>query len=285
MRCYPRPKLMRFASPCLAVLAFASITTAPMRGVAQDDASPEPDAKGDAEESAIIASEPFTPDRDALAHNAALLDELLTRSTEQTIREQKFAAAAGLTGGAILLGLSGWRLIEDPPTNQYTRGLGVMFMTLGMADITTGVFAITRIPHEKRRLDRWERARRDGITAMELAHFEGELQSARDTRQGERLLVRWNGLTHAIGGIVVMALTPIPDSMSGSDRVSGYIIGGVFTFTGMAAFGLSFRKTPSEKAWDDYTAQRARMPGHELSWSLAPAVSRRSFGLSLQGVF
>ena len=97
-----------------------------------------------------------------------------------------------------------------------TRGLGVMFMTLGMADLTVGVFAATRISHEKRRLDRWERAREDGITDLELAHFEGELQASQDTRQGERLVVRWGGLTHALGGLLVLAFTPIPDSMSGS---------------------------------------------------------------------
>ena len=63
----------------------------------------------------------------------------------QTIRERKFVAAAGITGGAILLGLSAWRLLEEPPSTQYSRGLGVMFMTLGMADLTTGVFAAVRV--------------------------------------------------------------------------------------------------------------------------------------------
>ena len=74
-------------------------------------------------------------------------------------------------------------------------------MTLGMADLTTGIYAATRIPHERRRQERWERARKDGVTRVELAHFEGELQSSSETRNGERLLVRWNGLTHAIAGV------------------------------------------------------------------------------------
>ncbi|MBW2162775.1 MAG: hypothetical protein JRH14_22945, partial [Deltaproteobacteria bacterium] len=143
---------------------------------------------------------------------------------EQTIREKKFGAAAGITGGMILLGLSAWRLIEDDQRDQYSRGLGVMFMTLGMADLTIGVFAATRIPHEKHRLDRWERARKDGITDIELAHFEGELQASHETREGERLLVRWGGLTHALAGLLVLAFAPIPDSMNGSDRVAGYVI-------------------------------------------------------------
>jgi hypothetical protein len=233
----------------------------------------------------ILSEEPPSPSRDSLAHNAELLDELLSLSTEQATREQKFGAAAGITGGGILIGLSIWRLVEDPATNIYTRGLGVMFMTLGMADLTSGIYVATRIAHEKRRLERWKTARRNGITEIELAHFEGELQAAREMRQGERLLVRWNGLTHAIAGALVMSLTPVPDSSRRSDRVTGYVIGGVFMATGLAAFAASFRPTPSERAWDAYNARKIKMPGHELSWRVAPAISRRGAGLSFGARF
>lgn len=233
----------------------------------------------------VVTEEPNVPGREALEFNAEILDELLTRSTEQTIREQKFAAAAGITGGMILLGLSAWRLIEDDPQNQFTRGLGVMFMTLGMADLTTGVYAATRIPHEKRRLDRWEKARKNGISNVELAHFEGELQASREQRRGERLLVRWNGLTHALAGLLVIGFTPIPDTTSGADRVTGYVIGGIFFAIGMATFATTFRDTPSEKAWEEYNTRKTPMPGHEFTWGLAPSISRRGAGLSVGGTF
>ena len=233
----------------------------------------------------MITEEPDVLGRDALAFNAELLDELLQRSTEQTIREKKFGAAAGITGGMILLGLSAWRLIEDDQRDQYSRGLGVMFMTLGMADLTIGVFAATRIPHEKRRLDRWERARKDGITDIELAHFEGELQASHETREGERLLVRWGGLTHALAGLLVLAFAPIPDSMSGSDRVAGYVIGGVFFAVGMGTFATSFRDTPSENAWKEYNRRKTPMPGHEFHWGVAPSISKQGAGISVGGAF
>jgi hypothetical protein len=261
---------------------------APATLASAQDATGEPSASTESEtpvEAEVITEEPDVLGRDALAFNAELLDELLQGSTEQTIREKKFGAAAGITGGMILLGLSAWRLIEDDQRDQYSRGLGVMFMTLGMADLTIGIFAATRIPHEKRRLDRWERARKDGITSIELAHFEGELQASHETREGERLLVRWGGLTHALAGLLVLAFAPIPDSMSGSDRVSGYVIGGVFFAVGMGTFAASFRDTPSEKAWKEYNRRKTPMPGHEFHWGVAPSISKQGAGISVGGAF
>jgi hypothetical protein len=261
---------------------------APATLASAQDASGEPSATTESEtpvEAEVITEEPDVLGRDALAFNAELLDELLQRSTEQTIREKKFGAAAGITGGMILLGLSAWRLIEDDQRDQYSRGLGVMFMTLGMADLTIGIFAATRIPHERRRLDRWERARKDGITNIELAHFEGELQASHETREGERLLVRWGGLTHALAGLLVLAFAPIPDSMSGSDRVAGYVIGGVFFAVGMGTFATSFRDTPSENAWKEYNRRKTPMPGHEVHWGVAPSISKQGAGISVGGAF
>ena len=233
----------------------------------------------------VISEEAGAGSGDTLAHNARILDELLERSAQETIREQKFAAAAGITGGAIMLGIGAWRLIENDPQSQYSRGLGVMFTSLGMADLTLGIFAATRISHERRRLSRWERAREDGITDIELAHFEGELQASHETRQGERLVVRWGGLTHAIAGLFVLAFTPIPDSMSRTDRVSGYVIGSLFLAAGVGTFAASFRDTPNEKAWQEYNKRKMPMPGHEFSWGIAPSVSRRGAGLSFGGRF
>ena len=268
----------------LTLLSAGGLATPASAQKATDDASDtaDDDAPAAAE---VIADAPDTRGPDAVAHNAELLDGLLERSMEQTIREKKFGAAAGIMGGTIMIGLGAWRLIEEDPGNQHSRGLGVMFMTLGMADLTLGIFAATRIPHERRRFARWERARQDGITEVELAHFEGELQASQDIRQGERLLLRWGGLTHAIAGALVLAFTPIPDGMDRADRVSGYVIGGLFFAIGMGTFGASFRDTPSEKAWQDYNAKKKPMPGHEFQWGVAPSVSKQGAGISFGGTF
>ena len=243
------------------------VTPQPPAAVVIDTESPAPD-----------------PSSASLSANAELLDRLLITATEKTIREQKFGAAIGVTGGMILLGIGAWRLTEKDPQSQFSRGLGVMFMTLGAVDLTTGVFAATRISHEKRRLERWEGAKKNGITEVELARAEGELLASSETREGERLLVRWTGLTHAIAGVLVLAFSPVPDT-SRTDRVSAYVIGSLFIGTGMAAFGLSYRPTPSEAAWKAYQAKKVSASGQQVSWQVSPSISRRGFGLGLTGTF
>ncbi len=234
----------------------------------------------------VIDTEEPSPEAtpEALAANAELLDRLLTTATEKTLREQKFAAAAGIVGGSILLGLGAWRLSENEPESQFSRGLGVMFTTLGAVDLTTGVYAAIRTPHEQRRLERWEKARADGVTELELANAEGELLASAELREGERLLVRWNGFTHALAGVVVLALSPIPNT-SRTDRRSAWIIGAIFVGTGFAAFGLSFRPTPSESAWREYQANKVSGAGRSVSFRLSPSVSRHGFGLGMSGTF
>ena len=273
-------------SVCLTLLGLGPASAQPPGEPSEANPAQDPDeASAPSSPIEIIIEEPVTAARAALAHNARIFDEILVQSTEATIREEKFAAAAGITGGTILPGLSAWRLIEDEPQSAYSRGLGVMFMTLGMADLTTGIFAATRVPHEKHRLERWKRARKNGVSGVELAHFEGELQASHEMRNGERMLVRWSGLTHALAGVLVLAFTPIPDGSSRTDRVSGYVIGGLFVGIGLGTFAATFRPTPSEKAWAEYNKRKIPVPGHEFSWRLAPSISRRGAGLSFGATF
>ncbi len=266
---------MRSAPIWITTLAAGALLALPAS--AQEPSVPTP---------VVIDTEEPSPEAtpEALTANAELMDRLLTTAMEKTLREQKFAAAAGIVGGSTLIGLGAWRLIEVEPQSQFSRGLGVMFMTLGAADLTTGIFAAIRVSHEKRRLDRWEKARAGGITELELARAEGELQSSAESREGERLLVRWNGLTHALAGVLVLALSPVPDTTR-TDRVSAYIIGSLFVATGSAAFGLSFRKTPSELAWNEYQANKVLDPGRPLTFRLSPSLSRHGFGLGMSGTF
>ncbi|MGB5810465.1 MAG: hypothetical protein WBG86_08045 [Polyangiales bacterium] len=241
-----------------------------------EDGTPVPD-------DSQLASRGAEPDPDLLA-NVKLLDALLIRATAETVREQKFAAAGGITGGVILLGMGAWRITEKNPQSNYSRGLGVMFMTLGAADLTTGIFAATRVSHEKRRLARWEQLKADGIGENELGRMEGELLSSAETREGERLLVRWNGLTHTIAGGIIMGLAPVADQ-STRDRRTGFIVGGLFMATGLAAFILSYRDTPSEKAWKEYQAKKQVGPMRKFNVRIAPSMWKGGGGVSAGGTF
>lgn len=223
------------------------------------------------------------PDADLL-HNVKLLDTLLIQAAQETIREQKFAAASGITGGAILIGLGSWRLIENTPQSEFSRGLGVMFMTLGFADLTTGIFVATRVSHEKRRITRWENLKTGGVGELDLARMEGELLAASEMRQAERLLVRWNGLTHAIAGALVFAFSPLPNNDQ-RDRRSAWVVGGLFVATGMTAFALSYRDTPSEEAWKEYQAKKAGASANKLNFEVAPAMWKGGGGIAARGTF
>jgi hypothetical protein len=73
--------------------------------------------------------------------------------------------------------------------------------------------------------------------------------------------------------------------MGQADRVSGYVIGGVFLAVGLGTFATSFRDTPSEKAWKEYNTRKMPMPGHEFHWGVAPSISKQGAGISFGGMF
>ena len=101
------------------------------------------------------------------------------------------------------------------------------------------------------------------------------LANESEIRDGENRLVRWNGLTHAIAGVLVLSFAPIPDGSSRTDRVSGYVVGSLFIATGMAAFGASFRGTPSEPRMSSSVPNWSSNPGFTASRGSTPALVGR----------
>lgn len=220
-----------------------------------------------------------------LRYNIALMDEILRESTAETIRGQRIAAITGITIGTTLLGLGVWRLVETNPQNAFSRGVGAGFMVAGAANLTAGVFAATRITHETRRMQRWERALEVGVDEVELGRFEGELRASREIREGERLLLRWTSLTNAMAGAIIAGLSAIPDGSSSTDKLGGYISGAIFFVVGMSLFATSFKELPSETAWQEYSRRRAPSTRALASFGVAPNVSRRGGGLAFGGTF
>ena len=222
---------------------------------------------------------------EALQLNVELMDEILRDSTREMIRVQKIAAITGITIGTALLGLGTWRLVETNPQNAFSRGVGVGFIVAGAANLTAGVFAVTRVTHETRRLRRWDAALEVGVDEVELGRFEGELRASREVRQGERLLLRWTSLTNAMAGAIVIGLSAIPDGSSNTDRLGGYISGAIFIVVGMSLFATTFKELPSETAWQEYSRRRVPSTRSLASFGVAPSISRRGGGLSFGGTF
>jgi hypothetical protein len=268
------------SSATSAAAQAADESTAPLNSVAQPDAAAPEHATAQPESAPSRQPSPA----DADPRQAELLGALFEEAAEGSKTTRKYTGLAGVTGGTILLGLAGWRLAEDPAENQFTRGLGVMFATLGMADLTTGIVALKRKPHEEERAERYKQDLRDGMSAIDLARYEGEFQASADIRESLRMLVRWNGLTHALAGAMVMAFSAIPELDAASQR-SAYIIGGVFMATGSASFGLSFRETPAERSWKNYQKQTGNLSGLGQRVGVAPVISRHVLGLGVSGRF
>jgi hypothetical protein len=268
------------SSATSAAAQAADESTAPLNSVAQPDAAAPEHATAQPESAPIRQPSPA----DADPRRAELLGTLFEEAAEGSKTTRKYTGLAGVTGGTILLGLAGWRLAEDPAENQFTRGLGVMFATLGMADLTTGIIALKRKPHEEERAERYKEDLRDGMSAIDLARYEGEFQASADIRESLRMLVRWNGLTHALAGAIVMAFSAIPELDAASQR-SAYIIGGVFMATGSASFGLSFRATPTERSWKNYQKKTGNVSELGQRVGLAPVISRHGLGLGVSGRF
>lgn len=268
------------SSATSAAAQAADESTAPLYSAAQADAEAPEHASAQPESGPSRQPSPA----DADPSQAELLGTLFEEAAEGSKTTRQYTGLAGVMGGTILLGLAGWRLAEDPAESQFTRGLGVMFATLGMADLTTGVVALKRKPHEEERAERYKKDLRDGMSAIDLARYEGEFQASADIRESLRMLVRWNGLTHALAGAIVMAFSAIPE-LDAASRRSAYIIGGVFMGTGSASFGLSFRETPAERSWKNYQKKTANVSGIGQQVGVAPVISRHGLGLGISGRF
>ena len=270
-----------FPKPLTFLLLAASIFAANPAS-ASASTSPEP-PPADADAEAPVPSEAGS--ENALEANVALMDEILRTSTTETLRVQKIAAITGITVGTVLLGLGTWRLVETDPQNAFSRGVGVGFMVAGAANLTAGVFAVTRVTHETRRLRRWDAALEVGVDEVELGRFEGELRASREVREGERLLLRWTSLTNAMAGALVIGLSAIPDGSSNTDKLGGYISGAIFIAVGMSLFASTFKPLPSETAWEEYSRRRVPSNRTRATIGVAPNISRRGAGLSLGGTF
>ena len=181
------------------------------------------------------------------------LHEALELSSYKAKRLRRLGGWSGVISGVMVLGLAGWRLLASPNGNDFSRGLGVMFVGVGTTQFGAGVSFLAKPSSEERLFSRLQ----TGSTSLDeaaLARLEGAFEQVARQRHNERKVVRWIGLAKALGGGLVMTSVPFANDLNRESRRTGYIASAVLAVTGLAAFGSSFAMTPTEKAWQKYDA-------------------------------
>ncbi|MGB8332170.1 MAG: hypothetical protein WCE62_18750 [Polyangiales bacterium] len=219
-----------------------------------DDSPAKPSAdepEQDGDESKIIVS---TTGYASLV-DARLLDEAIKDAYEGSKGFRRIFGWSRITAGTALVGLGIWRLVgKNEDDNEFQRGLGIMFLSLGGTNLGEGIAIIARGVQEEDRYRRWRSANERGLGVRELARFEGELRAMAHVRKRERKLQRGLGLGRALAGALLLSLVPVP-SLNKASRQAAYIPGSVFVGTGLLQFGLSYRTSSSERAWEEYEAK------------------------------
>lgn len=215
-----------------------------------------------------------------------LLNRLLEEAANDTRAFRSVAGGFGVASGVSLFTLGVVRLVQDPGDNRVLRGLGLMWLGTGAASLTTGLILLTRRSPEERMLRRWK-ARRAGavrLSEYELGSYAGELRAAAAFRKRERNLVRWSALAGAGAGGLALALIPAANDLTDSSRRNVIIVGSVFLGIGLMNFGLSFRTSGTEEAWEEY--QGSTLSSRRgVKMSFAPTVLERGGGMGLVGLF
>ncbi|MEM9729262.1 MAG: hypothetical protein AAF997_11795 [Myxococcota bacterium] len=219
------------------------------------------------------------------AQEAALAEALQTAAAD-TKGFRFTTAGISLATGTALLSLGTVRLIQDPANNQIERGVGLMWLGVGAAGITTGLLLLLRKSPEEQTLRRWNERRASGepLSQYELGSFAGELRAAAAFRARERRLVRWTALAGAGAGTLALSLIPAMDNLTNASRRNVFIVGSIFVGVGFLNFGLSFRKSGPEKAWEEYELG-ITSPEPRVQTSLSPIVAEGGAGLALSGTF
>ena len=161
-----------------------------------------------------------------------------------------------------------------------------MWLGTGAVGLVTGLVLLTRKSPEERVVERWKaRLALDvPLSEYELGSFAGELRAAAAFRERERKLVRWTSFAGAGAGVLSLALIPAANNLTDASRRNILIIGSIFSGIGLMNFGLSFRKSGTEHAWEDYE-RSVFSTRRRVSVTVAPTFSQAGGGFSLVGSF
>lgn len=146
--------------------------------------------------------------------------------------------------------------------------------------------AIQSDPEE--RFARWRAARAAGLSADEVARFEGELRGTPSLARMERALIRWSGIGFVFGGGLYAGILAVDDPPK-RHRVLGFTTSAIYGAVGIALLVYASLPELGETSWRHYEAGELPETPPRVQAHLAPSGGCDRWGcfagLSVDGTF
>ncbi len=212
------------------------------------------------------------------------LDLWLAYSRDDGKRARRLGGGTAIASSAILIGIGTALYLDDTPSNELNRGIGISTLAIGGTFLAGGIAALSVKSDTELRYRRWRKALAKGMSPVEFARFEGELRSTLKSGSRARQAARWTNFGLVVSGALILGLTPAANLSSDGETV-GYITGGILAGVGALNFGLSFLK--SKDLWQQYESGAAPAGAERgaSGWFASPTLLRKGGGAALTGRF
>ena len=217
---------------------------------------------------------------------AERLEAWLAHQRDEMRFARRVVGPLSLATGALMLvpgvyGLADGVWDEQPNLGWLAFGVAGLGLAQGVVWL-----AIQSDPEE--RFARWRAAREAGLTATELARFEGELRGTPSLARMERALIRWSGIGLVFGGGLYAGLLALDDPPM-RHRVLGYAASAIYGAVGIVLLVYASIPELGETSWRRYEAGELPEAPPRVRTQVAPAAGCDRWGcfasLAVQGVF
>ncbi|MEZ4287150.1 MAG: hypothetical protein R3A47_03190 [Polyangiales bacterium] len=174
---------------CLTFAMLVAIV--PFRVAAQMSDSSSTDAKsldGPPPDS-IFANDAVEQTTDTTKARVQHLLDTMDDAAKKNKKRWAFAAAQSLVSGTTLAAMGFWRLSEKQPANQFSRGLGVMFLSLAATDLAVSITGFRSADSMTAAINATRDMVTQGIDERDAIHLEGMLHGASVTEHRNRLKI------------------------------------------------------------------------------------------------
>jgi len=274
----------------LSFFTVGAVGILPVAGRAQHASSPDASLAVapplDAPSAAPRDVGPDPQEADVDRARADRLEAWLAHQRDEMRFARRVVGPLSLATGALMLvpgvyGLADGVWDEQPNLGWLAFGVAGLGLAQGVVWM-----AIQSDPEE--RFARWRAAREAGLTATELARFEGELRGTPSLARMERALIRWSGIGLVFGGGLYAGLLALDDPPT-RHRVLGYAASAIYGAVGIVLLVYASVPELGETSWRRYEAGELPEAAPRVRTQIAPAAGCDRWGcfasLAIQGVF